>query len=165
MTKKKRGFLLSFDAVAYLIVAAILVGLGSYGVSEYLDFSRRNAAKNEMATISAAVSHYYYDMGYYPGGNAGSASSGDRSASLELLTKKGTKSITDGSESGTVSYGPWLAVLDKDPWGDRYGLDVDEKNQRFVIYSKCGKSSATHPKATDTPSNSSHYTGIYLYGR
>lgn len=167
MFKKKRGFILSLDAVIYLLIAVIFVGLGTYGVSEYLEFSRRNAAKNEMATISSAVSHYYYDMGNYPGGNADSPSSGDRSDSLSILTTTDQKQINDVDESGSLTYGPWMAVLNNDPWGDSYGLDVDEENQRFVVYSKGGQDGATYPKATDTPSDASDssYTAIYIYGR
>ena len=61
--------------------------------------------------IGSAVSHYKYDTGAYPD-------------TLADLAQKGT-----GSYEG---YGPWIAGIKKDPWGNDYKLQTGSDG--FVVY-------------------------------
>lgn len=110
---KKRGFILSFDAVCYLLALIVFVTAGVYGFSTYIENAKHSTAKNQIATLVSAVSHYHYDMGEYP-------------ADLDTLKEP------------VGAFGPWIAVKPKDPWNDDY--EYKKSDTRFVIYSKAGKS-------------------------
>ena len=135
--RKRKGAILGFDAVFFLLVIVIFVSLGAYGFTQYLDNAKRATAKNQIATIVAAISHYHYDMDKYP-------------EKLENLK----------DTSGTL--GPWIADIPTDPWKKPYEYVINSNKNGFVVYSTCGSGATvdadTKPKDGDT-------TAVYAYGK
>ena len=95
-------------------------------------------AKNQIANIVAAVSHYRYDMDEYP-------------KDLDSLKSK----------SGTL--GPWIADVPTDPWKNAYKYEVNSDKNGFVVYSTCGKSD-TKVDANNVPAHGAT-TAVYGYGK
>ncbi len=112
----KKGAVLQFDSVNYLLALIIFISVGLYGFTDYVNSSKRNTAHADLVTISSAVSQYNYDLGVYPD-------------SLSELTS--SKSVSGNN------YGPWLATLNKDPWGQDY--QYSKTKDKFVVYSSVGK--------------------------
>ena len=94
------------EVVTYVLFILLL---SSIAVSN-IDFSAGPTAKAqaETAVIGAAISQYSYDMNQYPD-------------QLTDLT-----SVING-------YGPWISVINSDPWGNPYQYKHD--TLRFVVYS------------------------------
>lgn len=137
----KRAAILSMETVSYLLVIIIAVGVATYGFREWIDTGRRNSAKAELSTIASAVSTYKYDMEKYP-------------TDLETLTKK------DGN------YGPWLAALNKDPWGKEYHLVVNKDKNRFIVYTFANTDgTGTVPNVEDVKSGNTDNTCVYFVGQ
>lgn len=87
--------------------------------------------------LGAAVSHYRYDAGRYPN-------------KLSDLAVAGT---------GTLQgYGPWIAEVKKDPWGNDYVLLVDaqrgadETTAHFIVYSTGGTARKEYDAVGKVPS-------------
>jgi len=138
---RKKGAVLSAEAVAYLCVIILAVGVGLYGFSEWIDSGRRNSAKAELSTIASAVSTYKYDMDAYP-------------KDLNTLTQK------------NGSYGPWLATLSKDPWGKDYHVVYNKDNTHFIVYTFANKEGAgTPPDPNNLSSTQSNTSCVYLVGQ
>ncbi|WP_303814113.1 type II secretion system protein GspG [Selenomonas ruminantium] len=137
MLKKRKGAVLSFDSVSYLVALIIFVTLGTYGWHVYMDNAKRSTAKNQIATITAAVSHYHYDMEAYP-------------ASLDALSQK----------SG--AYGPWIGSVPKDPWGNDYQYTVNSDKTRFVIFSTAGGSGTVNAEKIYTQRETQ---AVFAYGQ
>ncbi|WP_462393203.1 type II secretion system protein GspG [Mitsuokella multacida] len=112
----RKGAVLQFDSVNYLLALIIFVSVGLYGFTDYVNSSKRNTAHADLVTISSAVSQYNYDLGVYP-------------ESLSELTS--SKSVSGNT------YGPWLVTLNKDPWGNDY--QYSKAKNLFVVYSSVGK--------------------------
>ena len=114
---RRKGF--TFVEILVCLSCIVALGVGAFYVAgEALNFGRYNTAKADVATISAAVSQYNFEMNAMP-------------ANLNALTSK----------SG--QYGPWLSSdALKDPWGNNYTFSNDTTNKKFTIKSG-GRSSAT----------------------
>lgn len=114
---RRRGF--TFIEVLVVLTCIVAMGTGAFYVAgEAMNYSRYSTAKSDVATISTAVSQYYFEIGSMP-------------ANLNALTSK----------SG--DYGPWLTSdILKDPWGNDYTFSNDATNKKFTIKSG-GKSTAT----------------------
>lgn len=114
---RHKGF--TFMEILVCLSCIVALGVGAFYVAgEALNFGRYNTAKADVATISAAVSQYNFEMNAMP-------------ANLNALTSK----------SG--QYGPWLSSdALKDPWGNNYTFSNDTTNKKFTIKSG-GRSSAT----------------------
>lgn len=114
---RRRGF--TFVELLVVLTCIIAMGTGAFYVAgQAMNYSRYSTARADVATISTAVSQYYFEVGSMP-------------ANLDALTSK----------SG--QYGPWLTsdVL-KDPWGNSYTFTNDASNKKFTIKSG-GKSTGT----------------------
>ena len=114
---RRKGF--TFMEILVCLSCIIALGVGAFYVAgEALNYGRYSTAKADIATISTAVSQYYFEMNAMP-------------ADLSVLTSKSSQ------------YGPWLSsdVL-KDPWGNDYTFSNDATNKKFTIKSG-GRSSAT----------------------
>ena len=109
----RKGFTLVEILVACAIIVALAVGAIIIGHT-YLEHGRFNKARTDVASISAAIKQYKFEMDSYP-------------ATLQtLVTKSG-------------QYGPWIDSDSlTDPWGHAYKFSVDETNRRYGVWS-CGK--------------------------
>lgn len=136
---KKKGSILNFDAISYILVVAILISVGTFGVHEWIENSRRNTAQNELASIASAVSHYHFDTDKYPADD-----------SLSTLTK------------ASNGYGPWISSINKDPWGNDY--KIKSTANRFVVYSTGGENNVTLPDL-DTPPDKHSGSTLYVIGQ
>lgn len=107
---RREGF--TFMEILVCLSCIVALGVGAFYVAgEALNYGRYNTAKADVATISTAVSQYYFEMNAMP-------------ANLNALTTK----------SG--QYGPWLSSdALKDPWGNNYSFTNDATNKRFTINS------------------------------
>ena len=54
----KKGAVLQFDSVNYLLALIIFISVGLYGFTDYVNSSKRNTAHTDLVTISSAVSQY-----------------------------------------------------------------------------------------------------------
>lgn len=123
LIKKKRGFSVTEISICVLIVG-LMMALGVAGWTEMVQTARSSRAKAEISVMAGAVSQYRYEIGRYP-------------ANLnELMTTKG-------------QYGPWLAEINIDPWGNPYQYAADDTG--FVVFS-WGKD--------ESPNGSNVNTGI-----
>ena len=128
-SKKNRHKGFTFVELLVVLTCIIAMGTGAFYVAgQAMNYSRYSTARADVATISTAVSQYYFEVGSMP-------------ANLDALTSK----------SG--QYGPWLTsdVL-KDPWGNSYSFTNDTSNKKFTIKSG-GQSTST----SDDVSLSSSY--------
>ena len=124
---RRKGF--TFVEILVVLTCIVAMGTGAFYVAgQAMNYGRYSTARSDVATISTAVSQYYFEVGSMP-------------ANLDALTSK----------SG--QYGPWLTsdVL-KDPWGNSYIFTNDASNKKFTIKSG-GKSTST----SDDVSLSSSY--------
>ena len=114
---RRKGF--SFVEILVVLTCIVAMGTGAFYVAgQAMNYSRYSTARSDVATISTAVSQYYFESGSMP-------------ANLDALTSK----------SG--DYGPWLTSDTlKDPWGNNYTFSNDATNKKFTIKSG-GKSTAT----------------------
>ena len=114
---RRKGF--SFVEILVVLTCIVAMGTGAFYVAgQAMNYSRYSTARSDVATISTAVSQYYFEVGSMP-------------ANLNALTSK----------SG--QYGPWLTSdALKDPWGNNYTFSNDATNKKFTIKSG-GKSTAT----------------------
>ena len=136
--RKRRGMVLSLEAIFYLAVVLILIGCGATYWHSHTENARASTAKADCVTIAEAVAQYDYEVQAMP-------------TSLDKLTKKGGS----GNELG-----PWLNEVKKDPWGRAYKLYVDRTNKIFVVYSDVnGKASGT-PKTTEAGLKSGGFVGV-----
>lgn len=112
MNHKRTGGYLALEVACFLFFMAIYFFSGSNDAGSTISESNVKAAQNEVAQIGSAVSHYKYDTGSYP-------------TDLGDLSK-------DGKDLGYDGYGPWIAVIKKDPWGNDYKLQTETNG--FVVY-------------------------------
>ena len=127
--KKNRHKAFTFVELLVVLTCIIAMGTGAFYVAgQAMNYSRYSTARSDVATISTAVSQYYFELGAMP-------------ANLEALTSK------------IDQYGPWLTSDTlKDPWGNNYTFSNDASNKKFTIKSD-GKSTST----SDDVSLSSSY--------
>ncbi len=142
MNFKRKGFLLNFDAITYVVFIIIVVALGIMGTAEYINSAKNDVIRSDLVEISNAVSQYNYDIGEYP-------------TNLSVLTK--TKN----------SKGPWLDELKKDPWNQDYQYKISSDKKRYVVYSKMKDGKGSAPDV-NTPSNNTKASAkdkcIYIIG-
>ena len=119
LRKKSRHSGFTFVEVLVVLTCIVAMGTGAFYVAgQAMNYSRYSTAKADVATISTAVSQYYFEVGSMP-------------ANLNALTSK----------SG--QYGPWLTSdALKDPWGNTYTFSNDATNKKFTIKSG-GKSTSS----------------------
>lgn len=124
--RKKKGFSLSIDVIAYLIAVLAIVSIGLWKSGDFRDTAKINRAATETAAIGALVSEYRFETGEYP-------------EELSDLTEKKDQ------------YGPWIKEIPEDPWnpGNEYKYKKDENG--FSVYSvgKGGQDSSTADAVSD----------------
>ena len=133
MRTKRRGLALSIDAMIYLAVAMILVGIGVFAGPNFITTSKNDRAISETASVGALVSEYRQEVGSYP------------------------KNL-DALKTASGQYGPWLKEVPKDPWnpGQQYKYKYDAKG--FAVYS-VGKNKADNSSATAIGSGNLGFAG------
>ena len=121
---RKQGSILMMDVAFFVFAVAIFCAVTSINFLPMFNESKQSLAQADVNQIGAAVVQYHYETKKYP-------------TNLSDLTKAGT-----GTYKG---FGPWLAELKKDPWGNDYKIISDENG--FVVYTtqagKASQSSAT----------------------
>lgn len=137
MEIKKKGALLTFEAITYTTIILIVIFLGIFGFSEYVELAKHDVVQADLVKISAAVSRYNYDVGNYP----------------DTLTKLTEKKDDDG---------PWLDELPQDPWHQDYEYKISSDKKRFAVYSKMKDGKASAPDV-NSPKDNSKKTGLALY--
>lgn len=111
MRIKRKGSALTFESACALAVMLLLVTLGIWNFADPIRSSKMSTARTELSSIAASVSQYHYEIGEYPA-----------TGQLDSLTK--TKN----------GFGPWIANIPKDPWGNNY--EIVSNNNRFIVYAK-----------------------------
>lgn len=122
-SRKRKGAILGFDSVNYLLVLIIFVGLGVAGLGA-LEGYRIITAKMELREISAAYATY-----------KSLRNDGKGPSTLGTLIDKATISsgdAVDGVEHGNFlkQSGRWTTNALLDPWGNEYtvnGNDIQSK--------------------------------------
>ncbi|MEM9364790.1 MAG: type II secretion system major pseudopilin GspG [Planctomycetota bacterium] len=87
------------ELIVVMVIIGLLSGLVAVQTRSYLNTSRQNAARAEIATIVGALESFYADQSRYPSNDEG----------LEVLVT-GTESVPDG----------FLKGIPLDPWGNPY---------------------------------------------
>jgi general secretion pathway protein G len=129
--KKQRTLNRAFSLVEVMIVIVIigmLAGVVTVNVRSYIDKARKNTAKQEIATIVAAIETFYSITSRYPTNDEG----------LDVLV----------TSSDTFPEPP-LKKLPRDPWGNEYAYRCPGSVGDFevVSFGKLGREGGTGTEA------------------
>lgn len=105
---KKKGFGLQVDAFGAVICIMILMAAVAANAPNILDGGKTDKAYSDCANLGSLVSQYHLEVGSYP-------------STLSSLT------------SSVGQYGPWVASIPNDPWGNAYQYQYN--TSKFIIYS------------------------------
>ncbi|WP_405745126.1 type II secretion system protein GspG [Anaerovibrio slackiae] len=105
---KAKGVIL-MQAVAAVLMIAILSAVTIVAGRTYINAGKRSTAAADTAALGGFISQYHMEIGSYPG-------------TLSDLTKaKG-------------QYGPWIRAVPRDPFGNSYQYSSNEK-KGFIVFS------------------------------
>ncbi len=114
----------AFTLVEIMIVVAVIGLLAAIAIPSFLKArqeARINIARNDLRIISAAIDQLAFDTGQWPGGTVAGVV-----ADAEMLDlNHGDVGIVANSGIFTRWQGPYMEVVELDPWGNPYWFDPD----------------------------------------
>ena len=123
MRSSKPGFSL-VEIMIVIVIIGIMAGLVTVATTGYIERAKRQRARSDIATYSAAVDAFYLAHGYYP----------DNQEGLKALSPE------------------FIKVIQNDPWGNPYQYVQPGKGGAYdiICYGADGKEGGTGADADIT---------------
>lgn len=117
-TVRHRGFTL-IELLIVIAILGLIASLVGPSVMKQFGGAKVDAARLQIADLSAALDLYYLDLGRYP------------------TTAEGLAALVSAPEGARAWDGPYLkkSTVPSDPWGNAYGYKAPGDNGSYDLFS------------------------------